>query len=223
MAKILLVDDDIDLARHVARALTIDKHQVEVAHMGEDGLDRALEGSYDLLILDVSLPQVDGFEICRSYRRNKGQSPVIMLTGKHEIADKTEGFESGADDYLTKPFSIKELSLRVTAALRRPPQYNVEVVAGPLKLDLKAHRILKDDVPLTLSPIDFRLLEFLMRNPNQVFAGEALLSRLWPTDQCASVEALRSSFKRIRQQLDPPDAEASMIETVKKIGYRLIV
>ena len=223
MAKILLVDDDSELARHVAKALTLDKHHVEVANSGMDGLDRALEGAYDLLILDVTMPQVDGFEICRRYRENKGEAPVLMLTGKSEIADKEVGFCAGADDYITKPFSIKELSLRVTAALRRPKQFVAELVAGPLRLDSRAHRIFKGDVPLALSPIDFSLLEFFMRSPNRIFPTEVLLSSVWPTDQCATSDSLRSSLKRIRHLLDEPDAEQSMIETVKKVGYRLLV
>jgi len=223
MAKILLVDDDAALARMTAKALSLDKHNVELAHSGQDGLDRVLGGSYDLLILDVGLPDVDGFEICRSYRANRGQSPVIMLTGKGEISDKELGFGAGADDYITKPFSVKELSLRVTAALRRPAQFKQELDVGPLKLDAKSHRIMKDGRVLNLSPIDYGLLEFFMRNPNQIFSTEALIARVWPTDQCATYDSLRSSVKRIRQQLDEPESENSLIETVKKVGYRLIV
>lgn len=221
MAKILLAEDDIELARTVSRLLTLACHLVEVAHTGDDGLDRALEGHYDLIILDVGLPQVSGFEICRRYRQNHGMAPVIILTGKTDISDKEIGFNCGADDYVTKPFSMKELGLRVQALLRRPAQFSQEAVAGPFRVDSNAHRIYQNDVPLTLSPVDYKLLEFFIRNPNHTFPGEVLIDRVWPTDQFPTLDALRSSLKRIRQQIDSPLAEESLIETVKKVGYRL--
>jgi len=222
MAKILLIEDDKELSNTVAKFLSIERHNVEVANNGNDGLDLVLEGSYDIFVMDVNLPGVDGFEICRQYRNKGGQTPIIMLTGQAQIKDKETGFDAGADDYLTKPFSVKELALRVNALLRRPAAFRDNISVGSLTVDPNSHKILKNGVALALLPVDYALLEFFLRHPGETFSTDTLITRVWPTDKFPTVEAVRSAIKRIRKQIDEPDAQDSLIETVNKMGYRLL-
>ena len=220
MSKILLIEDDRELSTTIAKWLTLERHSVEVASDGNAGLDLVLGGSFDVIVCDVNLPGMDGFEICKRFRDSGGQTPIIMLTGKAQIQDKESGFNAGADDYLTKPFSVRELCARIRALMRRPDNYRGSVTVGKLHLDLNARKILKERQPLTLLPVDYALLEFLMRHPGETLSTDTLISRVWSTDKCPTVEAVRSSVKRIRKAIDEPGQE-SMIETVNKIGYRL--
>ncbi|MBS2006470.1 MAG: response regulator transcription factor [Cyanobacteria bacterium SZAS TMP-1] len=223
MAKILLIEDDRELSETVAKWLSLERHSVEIANNGLDGLDLVLEGNYDIFIMDVNLPGVDGFEICRQYRNKGGHTPIIMLTGQGQISAKETGFNAGADDYVTKPFSTRELVLRVNALLRRPAGYrDSNLTVGKLMLDTGARKILKNGEPLTLLPVDYALLEFFLRHPGETFSAETLISRVWPTDKYPSVEAVRTAIKRIRKQIDDEGCEDSMIETVNKMGYRLL-
>jgi DNA-binding response OmpR family regulator len=221
MAKILLVEDDKDLAATVAKYLTMERHVVEVVNDGQDGLDRVLAGSYDVIVLDVNLPNVNGVEICRQYRNQRGKTPVIMLTGQTAVADKELGLDTGADDYITKPFSTRELSARVRAVLRRPGDLRENRVdVGNLSLDVSAHSITKDGAPVRLNPVDFALLEFLIRHTGEFFSAEALIAQVWHTDASSGPDAVRSAVRRIRQQIDN-EGEESLIETVNKVGYRI--
>lgn len=221
MAKILLIEDDAELSSTVAKWLTLERHTVDVANDGNDGLDRVLGSTYDIIVSDVTLPGVDGFEICRQFRDSGGHTPVIMLTGKNHIQDKETGFDAGADDYLTKPFSVRELGARIRALLRRPEVFRGGITVGPLALDLASHQILKDGEPLDLLPVDYALLEFLMRHAGETFSTDTLITRVWSTDKFPTVEAVRSAIKRIRKLIDN-DGQESLIETVNKVGYRLL-
>jgi DNA-binding response OmpR family regulator len=220
MAKILLIEDDEELAGTVSKWLKLDRHSVEVVHDGNDGLAFALGASYEILIVDVSLPGLNGFEICRQFRESGSKVPVIMLTGKTDIDDKETGFESGADDYLTKPFSIRELIARIKALLRRPRNFENDYTVGNLTLNTTQRRVLKNGDAITLLPIDHAVLEFLMRHPNEAFSAETLISRVWPTDKYPSADAVRSSIKRIRAVIDD-EGQPSLIETISKVGYRI--
>jgi DNA-binding response OmpR family regulator len=222
MAKVLLVEDDEQLADSVRTALLFDHHSVEVAHDGETATHLLRLSEYDLIILDWGLPgQLTGIEVCRNYRSTGGKTPVIMLTGKSEVADKAAGLDSGADDYMPKPFHIKELSARVRALLRRPATYTGTILnAGSLSLDPIKHRAFKGEAPLSLLPKEFALLEFMMRHPNQVFTPEALLAHVWPSDTDATVAALRTTMKRLRAKIDP---EGELLRTEHGVGYMLEV
>jgi DNA-binding response OmpR family regulator len=221
MAKILFVEDDRDLTLTVSQWLESEHHTVEVVHNGQEGLDRVLHCNYDVIILDWSLPEVTGVEICRQYRNSKGTTPVMMLTGKDMLQDKEAGLDSGADDYLTKPFSLRELLARIRALLRRPTTYRSTVLkVGNLVLDTAQHQISKNGQPLQLLPIDFALLEFLMRHPNEVFSADALIQRVWHTDSEATSDALRTALKRIRKKIDD-DPDKSIIENIPRVGYLL--
>lgn len=221
MAKILLVEDDQELAGTIAKWFTLERHVIETALDGLDGMDRVMGGSYDIIILDWQLPFVDGIEICKKYRAANGTTPIIMLTGKSLVAEKEIGLDSGADDYVTKPFSVKELAARVRAILRRPQGYKNDVIVnGPLELNLASHQITRNQVALDLLPVDFALLEFFMRHAGEVFSTEALINRVWHTDKSPTDNAVRSSIKRIRQAIDEEE-QPSLIETVNRVGYKL--
>ncbi|MBA4079495.1 MAG: DNA-binding response regulator [Cyanobacteria bacterium PR.023] len=223
MPQILFVEDDKDLSAVVNEWLTADGYTVEVAHDGLTGWEFLRQYNYDVVILDWNLPGLSGPEMCNRYRAGGGVAPVIMLTAKSQITEKMEGFDSGVDDYLTKPFNLKELSARLRALLRRPQAVVTNVISnGYIELDVVKRRITKGGVEVHLLPRDFELLEFLMRHLDEVFSSEALLQRIWGSDAEATSDALRTSIKRLRQKLDVGDSDAqSFIENIPRVGYRL--
>ena len=223
MPKILYVEDDKDLATMVREWLRTENYNLEVVHDGRDGWEYVRMGGYDLIVLDWELPGMSGVEILKRYRDIKGMAPVLMLTGKGHIEDKEFGFEAGADDYLTKPFSMKELSARLRALLRRPAMLMSNIIKiRDLELDPVKHTVCKNGKELPLLPIDFALLEFFMRNPDKVFSTEALMQRVWNSSAETS-DALRTSIKRLRKHLDgdSENESKSMIENIPRIGYRM--
>jgi len=223
MAKILLAEDDIDLAAMVSGWLTSERFTVEVAHDGAFAADLLRLSNYDVVVLDWDLPNRSGIEILREYRDGGGAAPVIMLTGKAATSDKQTGLDLGADDYLTKPFDIKELGARIRALLRRPALINSAVLkVGDIELDTAKYRVLRNGAEIHLLPRDFALLEFLLRHKDQVFSAEALISRVWVSDSDASPEGLRTAIKRIRKKIDDGNEDSqSLIENIPKVGYRL--
>jgi DNA-binding response OmpR family regulator len=223
MPQILFVEDDKDLSAVVNEWLTADGYTVEVAHDGLTGWEFLRQYNYDVVILDWNLPGLSGPAMCGRYRAAGGLAPVIMLTAKSQITEKVEGFDSGVDDYLTKPFNLKELSARLRALLRRPQAVVTNVITnGYLELDVVKRRISKGGVEIHLLPRDFELLEFMMRHLDEVFSSEALLQRIWGSDAEATSDALRTSIKRLRQKLDVGDSDAqSFIENIPRVGYRL--
>lgn len=223
MPQILFVEDDKDLSAVVNEWLTADGYTVEMAHDGLTGWEFLRQYNYDVVILDWNLPGLSGPEMCNRYRAGGGVAPVIMLTAKSQITEKMEGFDSGVDDYLTKPFNLKELSARLRALLRRPQAVVTNVISnGYIELDVVKRRITKGGVEVHLLPRDFELLEFLMRHLDEVFSSEALLQRIWGSDAEATSDALRTSIKRLRQKLDVGDSDAqSFIENIPRVGYRL--
>lgn len=223
MPQILFVEDDKDLSAVVNEWLTADGYTVEVAHDGLTGWEFLRQYNYDVVILDWNLPGLSGPEMCNRYRAGGGVAPVIMLTAKSQITEKMEGFDSGVDDYLTKPFNLKELSARLRALLRRPQAVVTNVISnGYIELDVVKRRITKGGVEIHLLPRDFELLEFFMRHLDEVFSSEALLQRIWGSDAEATSDALRTSIKRLRQKLDVGDSDAqSVIENIPRVGYRL--
>ncbi len=219
MAKILVVEDNVELAEQVRTALLFEHHTVESVHDGRDAFGNLRAFQYDLVILDWDLPGMSGLDICKEYRGSGGVTPILMLTGKGGIAEKESGLDAGADDYLTKPFHLKELLARTRALLRRSPQLTDNVLkAGSLTLDPKKYRVVKEGQVIFLVPKEFAILEFLMRHPNEVFAPEALLNRIWPSDSEATAEALRTAMKRLRKKVDP---EGQYLRTVHGVGYIL--
>jgi DNA-binding response OmpR family regulator len=221
MAKILVVEDDPIVASMVADALEFGSHSVEMLTDGLEAQAFLKTYTYDLLILDVELPGMTGFEICRAFRGGGGKAPVLMLTGKSTITDKTDGFEAGADDYLTKPFHVKELLLRVQALLKRAsPSSEPVLKASDLVLDPSAFKITKNGGELRLTPVEFALLEFLMRHPGRVFSPEALINSAWPSSSERSPETVRTCVKKLRDKIDTKGLP-SIITNAPGVGYKL--
>lgn len=221
MAKILVVEDEHDLAVPMKDWLTREQHIVEIVSTGTDALDRLRVYKYDVVILDIMLPGVSGLEVCKRYRNDGGSSSILMLTAKSTIEDKEVGLDAGADDYLTKPFHLKELSARIRALLRRHTQSTSrELRAGNLVLDVVSRRVLQNGQEIHFVPREFSLLEFLMRHPNQVFSAEALLDRIWASDTMASPDTIRTYIKILRKKLNS-EGKDSIIKTVHGVGYKL--
>ncbi len=221
MAKILVVEDDLDLCEMTVEWLGFEHHTVEAVHNGRQGYEHLQSYAYDLVILDWDLPEMAGIEICSKYRLSGGSTPIIMLTGKGAIKEKETGLDAGADDYLTKPFHMKELSARIRALLRRPQALTTNVLkAGDISLEPSTYHVTKGGIEIGLLPKEFAMLEFLMRHPGQVFSAEALLDRVWKADSDASPDAIRTCLKRLRKKIDGADG-TSVIRTVHGVGYKL--
>jgi len=221
MAKILLIEDDEDLAQMVVEWLSFEHHSIELVYDGREGLDRLRLCQYDVVIIDWGLPQLAGPDICKAFRAEGGITPIIMLTGKGSVAEKEAGLDSGADDYLTKPFNMKELSARLRALLRRVSNTSSNIlVVGDLTVDPAKYKVTKGGVEVQLLPREFALLEFLMRHPDEVFSGDALLQRVWHSESEATSEAIRTCVKRLRQKIDKDD-DSSVIQTIPRVGYKL--
>ena len=221
MAKILIVEDDKDLAESVADILRFEHHNVEQIHHGQDALDSLLVYVYDLVILDWELPGLSGVEILKKVR-NEGKSyPILMLTGRSSIDDKTEGLDGGADDYLPKPFDMKELSSRVRALLRRSQKtVSNQLKVEDLVLDIGSGQVKRGEKEIQLLRMELALFEFLLRHKGQVFNVDDLLDRVWPSETESTHDAVRQTVIRLRKKIDKPD-EPSIITTVVGIGYKI--
>ncbi len=220
MAKILLVEDDPQLVKKIKDWLVHEKYVVEAVQDGDQALGLLETYEYDIVVLDWQLPGMEGIDVLRKYRAGGGKCPIIMLTGKSEIEEKETGFDSGADDYLTKPFAPKELSARIRALLRRPAEYvGNKLTAGNLVLETDTRRLYKDGKEVELLAMEMALLEFFMKHPNQVFSHDAILDRVWKSDSFTSTEVVRTYVKTLRRKIDVEGKE-SKIRTVFGVGYR---
>jgi DNA-binding response OmpR family regulator len=221
MGKILVVEDEADLAKLVRNWLERDKHLVEVIDNGFEALTHLQINKFDVIILDLMLPELSGMEVCRRYRQGKGKTPILMLTAKNSVEDKEAGLDAGADDYLTKPFNMKELAARVRALIRRASDHpNSMYTLRDIEIDASEYRVTKAGAEIHLLPKEFRLLEFLVRHPHQVFSAEDLLASVWESDTSALLDTVRGHIKRLRKKLDTP-GQSSIISTVYGIGYRI--
>lgn len=221
MAKILIVEDEADLAELVKNWLVKDHHLVEIADDGLEALIRMETNNYDVVILDIMLPSVNGMEICKRYRKSGGSAGIIMVTAKGHVDDKETGLDSGADDYMTKPFQLKELAARVRAVLRRNHGQAQDVMRfRDLEIDLNEFKVMKGGHEVHLLPKEFRLLEFFLRHPHQVFSAEDILSSVWESDTEALLDTVRGHITRVRKKLDTAGTP-SIIATVYGVGYKL--
>lgn len=221
MAKILLVEDDVDLGDRIVQWLKHEHHTVELIADGMQASDYLAQLKYDLVVLDWGLPNRNGVDVLREFRSAGGVTPVLLLTGKGKIAEKEEGLDAGADDYLTKPFDIKELSARIRALLRRVPQFTTNsIVVGPVELNVGGHTISVSGKEIQFAPREFAMLEFFMKHAGQVVSTETLLERVWSSESTASSETIYTCVRAVRKKLKEAGAD-NFIRTVHGIGYKV--
>ena len=223
---ILVVDDETTLRETLVDALEAEGFRVVSAADGREALTVFRAERPDLVLLDLMLPELSGIEVCRIIRAESGV-PIVMLTAKDSELDKVVGLELGADDYVTKPFSLRELSARIRALFRRSEQaVAVEtppaaVDLGRVQVDLAGHRLLRDGQPLSIKPKAFELLAFLLRHPGQVFTRDQLLERVWGYDYAGETRTVDVHVHWLRAVIEPDPAKPSLIETVRGTGYVL--
>lgn len=219
--RVLVCEDEELMAELVRQALAEEGLEVDVVRTGERAVDAARGASYDLVLLDVMLPGLDGFATCRRLRERGSGVPVLMLTARGDVDDRVAGLDAGADDYLPKPFSLAELLARVRALLRRgPASFGSRIAVGELELDLAAATLRRRGVRVELAPRELAVLEQLMRRPGQVVTRELLLDRAWPETSQTQSNVLEAVVRRLREKVDRPFGSSS-IETVRGAGYRL--
>jgi two-component system OmpR family response regulator len=219
--RVLIVEDEEKMAGLIRRGLTEDGLAADVAPRGEDALWMAASTDYDAIVLDVLLPGIDGFEVCRRLRADGVRSPVLMLTALDAVDDRVRGLDTGADDYLTKPFSLAELAARLRALARRGPITRRPVLeAGDLRLDPAARRVWRGRAEIALSAREFALLETLMRHPGQVLDRLQLLDHVWDGEYENRSNVIDVYIRYLREKVDRPFGVES-IETVRGAGYRL--
>ncbi len=221
MQKILVIEDDMKIARFVELELQHEGFEVESAHDGRSGLDKALEGNFDLVILDIMLPGLNGMEVCRRIRLNS-QIPIIMLTAKDDIMDKVMGLDFGADDYMTKPFAIEELLARIRRIFRKPasadPIASNTFVSGKLKIDYNQYTASYDGKPVELTKTEFDLLHYLAENRNIALSREQILDKVWGYDYFGETKIVDVYIRYLRSKIDDC-FNTKFIHTVRGVGY----
>jgi DNA-binding response OmpR family regulator len=219
---ILVVDDEPTLRETLAEALEMDGFRVLTAADGREALSRFREHQPDLVVLDLMLPELSGIEVCRIIRAESGV-PIVMLTAKSSELDKVVGLELGADDYVTKPFSLRELTARIRSLLRRTEQLGEAPAAlielGALTVDLAGHRLLRDGERVSVKPKVFELLAYLLRHPGQVLTREQLLEHVWGYDYAGETRTVDVHVHWLRAAIEPAPAEPIYLHTVRGIGY----
>jgi DNA-binding response OmpR family regulator len=222
-ARILLVDDEESIQTLLAYPLRKDGYEVVVARDGREGLDQFDGGGFDLVVLDVMMPRIDGIEVCRRLRA-RSQVPIIMLTARDDEVDKVLGLEIGADDYITKPFSVREFRSRVKAALRRNRMSGEEpegpVSAGDLTIDPARRQVTVRDERVQLTYVEFELLATLARSPGHVFERSTLLERIWGDSTYRDPRTIDVHIRHLREKIEPEPKEPEYLLTVRGVGYR---
>jgi DNA-binding response OmpR family regulator len=217
---VLLVEDDVRISRVVQRALTEVGHEVDVAHDGADGLARAEETPYDLLVLDVMLPERDGFSIARELRRQRQRTPILMLTARDAVADRVRGLDAGADDYLPKPFALEEFLARVRALGRRTSASGETLEVGDLTLDPDRHEVIRAGRTVELTAKEFDLLAYLMRNAGRVLSKPQITEHVWGYDSEATSNVVEIYVHYLREKIDKGFGRP-LIRTIRGVGYTI--
>lgn len=222
--RILVVEDEHRIAASIKKGLELEHYTVDLAHTGDDGYDLAQDGDFDLLILDLMLPGIDGLEICRRLRNNNIHTPILILTARDQIRDKVTGLDTGADDYLTKPFSFEELLARIRALGRRPKTtLNSEIlISGSLTLDIQKFTVSRDNTNINLSAKEFALLEYLLRHPGQILTKDQIITHVWNYDSDILPNTVEVYIRNLRRKIDLPfKNQKPLIHTVRGFGYKL--
>jgi two-component system OmpR family response regulator len=219
--RVLVVDDDVKLSRAVCRGLRNEGYAVDVVADGEAALMQAGVGSYDAIVLDVMLPERDGFEVCRLLRGRGCWAPVLMLTARGQVSDRIEGLDNGADDYLAKPFDFGELLARLRALMRRaPPERPARLELGDLVVDPATHEVWRCDTAVVLTAREFSVLEFLARHPGEVVSRTRLLDHVWDENHFGSTNVVDQYVGALRRKLERP-FQRPLITSIRGVGFRL--
>ncbi len=221
--RILVVEDEHRIAASIKKGLEQEKYVVDLAYDGQSGFDLASDDVYDLIILDLMLPILDGFEICRQLRQKNIHTPILILTAKSQIDDKVTGLDCGADDYLTKPFSFEELLARIRALIRRPhTSLNTILQIDDLSLNTITFEVTRGDTPILLSSKEYSLLEYLIRHQGRVISKEEIINHVWSYDADILPNTVEVFIKNLRRKIDNPFPDKKpIITTVRGFGYKL--
>ena len=226
MTKILIVEDEISFSEAISFLLGKEGFETDVAENGRVALELFKKSTYDLVLLDLMIPEVSGIDVCRAIRTTS-QVPIIMLTAKDSEVDKVVGLELGADDYVTKPYSSRELVARIKAVLRRGTPESVDAnsdstiqVAGRIRMDVDRHQVTVNEILINLPLKEFELLEFLMRNEGRVLTRGQLIDRVWGGDYYGDTKTLDVHIKRLRSKIEEDPADPKLIHTIRGLGYK---
>jgi len=229
MAKILIVEDEPHMLAGIRDNLEFEGYEVDTAADGQIGLNKIIENNYALILLDVMLPNVSGFDICKKIRKQGIKTPIIFLTAKSEEIDKVIGLESGGDDYITKPFSLRELLARIKAVLRRTEDVQSEsgntqmVEIGNLTINFENYNAFINNQPVKLSMKEFEILQFLFKNKNSTITRDTLLDKIWGYDYQPSSRTIDNFILKLRQKIEDDHNNPKYILTVHGIGYKLVL
>jgi len=221
--RVLVVEDEHRIAQTIKKGLEQEHCAVDVAFTGTNGFDLASTETYDTIILDLMLPGMDGITICKKLRKQNVHTPILVLTAKGQIQDKVEGLDSGADDYLTKPFSFEELLARIRALTRRPENFKENTLTvGDLTLDPKSYVVTRGNQLISLSNKEFTLLEYLMRNANTILAKDEIISHVWDYESDILPNTVEVNMRNLRNKIDNPfKNKKPLLYTVRGFGYKI--
>jgi len=220
--KLLLVEDDREISELLTEVLNEEQYLVDVATDGEEGWDFVEACDYDLILLDVMLPKLNGVDLCRQLRAKEHEMPVMMLTAKDSTEDQIDGLDAGADDYVVKPYKISELLARIRALLRRKTVSTSPILQwGGLSLDSNSCKVVYESQALKLTPKEYRLLELFLRNGSSLLSRSRILDNLWSFDEPPDENTIKAHMRRLRKKLSEAGAADDFIETVYGLGYRL--
>lgn len=219
--RVLLIEDDVTIARLLKEGLEDESYAVDVANDGSEGYRTAAADKYDVIILDIMLPEMNGYEVCRALRNDGNKTPILMLTARDTERDIVEGLDTGADDYLAKPFSFDVLLARIRALLRRPNEKLEEILqVGDLKLDPSSKKVTRASQEINLTAKEYGVLEYLMRNKGKVLSKEQIISHVWDFDADVLPNNVELFIMFLRRKIDKP-FKSKLIHTVSGFGYKL--
>jgi two-component system, OmpR family, response regulator len=221
--RILVVEDEHRIAQTIKKGLEQERYAVDLAYTGTDGFDLASSESYDTIILDLMLPGMDGLAICKQLRKQNIHTPILILTARSQIHNKVDGLDSGADDYLTKPFSFEELLARIRALARRPENFKGnKLTVGDLTLDPKSYVVTRADHLISLSNKEFALLEYLMRNANTILSKDEIIGHVWDYEADILPNTVEVNMRNLRNKIDQPfKNKKPFLQTVRGFGYKI--
>lgn len=227
MTKILIVEDEPNMRLGLKDNLEFEGYNVEIAEDGEDGLNKILDNKYDLIILDVMMPKMSGFDVCKNARKSGVTTPIILLTAKGEEIDKVLGLELGADDYVTKPFSVRELIARVKAILRRSENLSLSesksIKIGKLEVDFNGYKAVSGKKDVQMSHKEFEILHYLWKKKNTTVSRDDLLTEIWGYDETPTTRTVDNFILKLRQKIEIDPNHPKIILTVHGVGYKMVL